>query len=663
MATLLMRTSELAGTEKVVIGNVERARLHNEKALGQGEQEGHQKTSAEGRSRARKGKCGQKKLPQRGLGVAQLEKLRLQEQSKQEAACLASLRSLPSLGFTDQNQNGGMFFRHLKGAIYHNHNTNRGSGLPFGNGRFGPPDKLVEYLSREGHRHVGTGTRDEDIFRTLMSLASTGHSRSASLPHHERGPSISSMLPRRKDDCDTSFVCNNTHTEILGNKVHAPHSSANDPSTEGSPARRAPCALAWVASSPNSIRKPSFFSSELVNRASPVDSHASNVEMGGEKWSSPNVDTLKESVPHVLSPVSNNDVVEVGVMNAKLFPVVVKDVAGAPVFTLTNVQCYESSQDPAIVGRLPRDRTNVPVVVGATSNSDRPKELSSFQSFSSKHSWSPPHKSSGWKRPWQALHELTCKVQQSDIMDLNGEIDASDKDFGCGGVPQSQQQSAAETHHSDGIVRIVSKDSLPSLPKIRVCESCDDNRSSKRITVRDVSFCSDEALFKGCRKSESKSKDNCSIFFPPGSLIPNWRRCLSSPEIPLFAGSDHQKSGDFLTLGLSSYPTSLHLEVEASSPDAVVPEGNLKIKQMDIRSAKECHDVHLQMHNLLQVQNMKPYSPCVRNELVSGEGPTAHAHLGYKISSLASGGPTEPCHWQTGRKKEESLDLRLKLAL
>eukprot|EP00249_Psilotum_nudum_P033689 c51315_g1_i1 orf=3-371(-) len=43
------------------------------------------------RSRARKGKHGPKKQPQRGLGVAQLEKLRLEEQSKQEAACIASL--------------------------------------------------------------------------------------------------------------------------------------------------------------------------------------------------------------------------------------------------------------------------------------------------------------------------------------------------------------------------------------------------------------------------------------------------------------------------------------------------------------------------------------------------------------------------------------------
>eukprot|EP01018_Ginkgo_biloba_P031746 Gb_31711 [translate_table: standard] len=40
--------------------------------------------------RSRKGKNGEKKIPQRGLGVAQLEKLRLEEQQKQQAECLAA---------------------------------------------------------------------------------------------------------------------------------------------------------------------------------------------------------------------------------------------------------------------------------------------------------------------------------------------------------------------------------------------------------------------------------------------------------------------------------------------------------------------------------------------------------------------------------------------
>ncbi|EFJ18627.1 hypothetical protein SELMODRAFT_444448 [Selaginella moellendorffii] len=58
------------------------------------------------RGRSRKSKNGPKKQPQRGLGVAQLEKLRLQEESKQESACLASLGLVPlpsGYGFLDQD--------------------------------------------------------------------------------------------------------------------------------------------------------------------------------------------------------------------------------------------------------------------------------------------------------------------------------------------------------------------------------------------------------------------------------------------------------------------------------------------------------------------------------------------------------------------------------
>jgi hypothetical protein len=79
------------------------------------------------------------------------------------------------------------------------------------------------------------------------------------------------------------------------------------------------------------------------------------------------------------------------VVNAKLLPVVVNTSAGAPIFTVTNLQCFKSSLGPASLGRLPRDRTSAPVV-GVGANCDRPKELSSFQSFLSNQSWSTPEK-------------------------------------------------------------------------------------------------------------------------------------------------------------------------------------------------------------------------------------------------------------------------------
>ena len=367
----LMRTPELADAEKLAIANVERAWQHNGKALGHGEQEGQSKGVGEVRSRARKGRAGQKKQPQRGLGVAQLEKLRLQEQSKQEAACLVSLQSLPSMGFTEQNQNGAMYLRHIKGGTSHHHTNARGSApLAFGNGRLGPPDKLAEYLAREGHRHPGKGgTMDGDVFQTFMSLASSDQYRSVSLSRHERGHSVSIMLPLRKDDSEMAFICNNYPQAVtLGKNVHDPSSSsANTPGTEGSPTSSpGPSALACVASPPNSsVRESSYFSSALISRASPASSHPSSVEIGDEKPSSAEMDMPNESMLHGFSSVSSKNVVEVGMINAKLFPVVVTaDAGGAPIFTLTTPQGFDPSSGPAIVDRLPRECNNiVPVVV------------------------------------------------------------------------------------------------------------------------------------------------------------------------------------------------------------------------------------------------------------------------------------------------------------
>ena len=387
----------LDGGETLAIGKGGCSQLHNEKAFGHVEHAGHLRTSAEGRSRTRKGKSGQKKQPQRGLGVAQLEKLRMQEQSKQEAACLASLQSLPSFGFSCQNQNDGTCFRHIKSAIPHHHNYGRNIALPFGNGRLGSPDKLGDYLAREGHRHGGKGSVDEDVFRTLVSLTSTDHISPA---RHAGGPSFSIMLPHRKDDCERVFVCHNPQAEMLGNKVHGSPSSVNNPGTEAALARRASCALACDASPPNCVRKSSFFSSTLVNQASPTDSHASTVEVGDEKpaLTEAAVEASKESVSRVFSPVSrvfspvsSKGVMEVGVINAKLLPAAVNNSAGAPIFTFTNLQCFKSSLGPANLGSLPRDRTIVPAV-GVAANCDRPKELSSFQSFLSNQSWSTPEK-------------------------------------------------------------------------------------------------------------------------------------------------------------------------------------------------------------------------------------------------------------------------------
>ncbi|KAJ7524852.1 hypothetical protein O6H91_17G024700 [Diphasiastrum complanatum] len=95
MATMLMQRGDLVTPEKILFSPLMHSRFEAEGGIENPKEEaGLQRGSEGGRYRSRKGKNGQKKQPQRGLGVAQLEKIRLQEQSKHEAACLASLQYL-----------------------------------------------------------------------------------------------------------------------------------------------------------------------------------------------------------------------------------------------------------------------------------------------------------------------------------------------------------------------------------------------------------------------------------------------------------------------------------------------------------------------------------------------------------------------------------------
>lgn len=353
MATLLMRTPELASAEKLSMTSIEHTRLQTEKVLSHADHEGQHKAIVDGRSRARKGKNGQKKQPQRGLGVAQLEKLRLQEQSKQEAACLASLQSLPSFSFTEQN--GGICFRQVKGSI--SHHASNGSAVSFGNSRLGPPDKLSDYLSDECH-HLASGTRESEVLRTIMSLASNDQLNSSSVARHGQGPPLSIMLPRHKDDSEASFSCSPLHSvtsasETPGSKGQG--SCGNTPSSEETPEKVASCALACLGSPAKFTSKASFFSNVLASRNNVLESQASSLKE--EEKRGGDVDRAQESA--YMFPVSSC-VSEAGVVNPKLLPLA-KDGGGAA-FTLANLQCFESTLGPASMRHLPRDCVDIPVV-------------------------------------------------------------------------------------------------------------------------------------------------------------------------------------------------------------------------------------------------------------------------------------------------------------
>lgn len=360
MVTLLMRAPELAVAEKLSMANVEHGRLQQEKVVSHGEHEGHlHKASLEGRSRARKGKNAQKKQPQRGLGVAQLEKLRLQEQSKQEAACFASLQGLPPFGFTDQN--GGISYRPMKSGTM-SHQPGYSSGVSFCNDHTGPAEKLSHYLARDG-RQLGKGAVDGDVYQTIISLASSDRSTAGSFARHAQGgPSVALMLPRNRESMEHSYGCTSMRTVpslaslserpvsrgqgSCGTSAYAEESSGMLPS----------CVMACLGSPPSSTAKSSLFSNALTTGVNVVDSLASNAEPGEQRLS----EADRESV-HMFQ-VTNNGVGDAGMVDAKLFPAVGKNGAGS-LFTSSSLQCFESSSGPAKLRRLPQDRAELPVVL------------------------------------------------------------------------------------------------------------------------------------------------------------------------------------------------------------------------------------------------------------------------------------------------------------
>ncbi len=217
MATLLMRTRELATAEKLSINCIEHTtRLQTDKVI-QVDHEGpsHKTTAVEGRSsRARKGKSGQKKQPQRGLGVAQLEKLRLQEQqSKQETASLESLQSslpAPFASSADHHQgsSGVVGLRCVSrggGPLpalttpHHHHHQGSSSTIalsPCSNARLGPPDKRSDFLAGEYHHHhhsLARASSEKDALKTIMSLArDPSNSNAATTARHAQGSRTSS---------------------------------------------------------------------------------------------------------------------------------------------------------------------------------------------------------------------------------------------------------------------------------------------------------------------------------------------------------------------------------------------------------------------------------------------------------------------------------------
>lgn len=226
--------------------------------------------SSEGRSRGRKVKNAQKKPPQRGLGVAQLERLRLQEQSKQEAACLASIQVLPSFSFTDHN--GGICVLPLKSGTVSHQQPGLSSALSFNNGRTGPSEKL-HYLAEDGHQ-LGKVAVDGEGFQSIMSFANSDHSTAGTFARHAQGgQSIALIFSRNREIREHSYGCNSMRTvpslSSLSSLSERPGSRGlgscgTSAYAEGSSGKFPPCVQGCHGSPPSSTAKSSLLSNALT---------------------------------------------------------------------------------------------------------------------------------------------------------------------------------------------------------------------------------------------------------------------------------------------------------------------------------------------------------------------------------------------------------------
>lgn len=141
---------------------------------------------------------------------------------------------------------------------------------------------------------------------------------------------------------------------------------------------------------------------------------------------------------------------------------------------------------------------------------------------------------------------------------------------------------------------------LPLL-KDKACAALQENEAQNLSTTTDVDYHSVESFLKVSCPTKSKIKDCCSSVCSPCESPITRQRCLSSSEVPMLMEADHETSGDFLTLGIStrSYPISPQLGVEVNSKESMNHEDSHQVKRI-----KNFQDdaLQLQMFNHREVK-------------------------------------------------------------
>ncbi|MCO5606314.1 hypothetical protein L7F22_060501 [Adiantum nelumboides] len=363
------------------------------------------------RSRSHKPKNAPKKQPQRGLGVAQLEKLRLEEQSKQqEAACLASLQQQNFhhlnrfIHFQQQDQQAPYLHYQHQNLLQQNHQSqNSPLCLPRWSKHMEPAYENFNLVEpRFPLSSVKLNGGENSLF-SLATLASRGQTRPLPLliPHQQ-------LLA--EDEASTSPI-SQVHDLCSPASIHMRPSSAE---SRLSPLIIRSSSASWL----NHLydKEPNIAKDSSIMHLSSARCQDSCFKTQG----------LDQSVPDCVNAAITNFHWENGSLQKpmeKLF--MQSDGSAAPITD----SCSRSQPDGASDGHIP-PRIQLESPLGGISSVDiQMKELSSFQNMSLCPTWSPADKAFNRKRSWACTQELSRPAEAFKGVDLNISFDEMESEL------------------------------------------------------------------------------------------------------------------------------------------------------------------------------------------------------------------------------------------
>ncbi|KAJ7550910.1 hypothetical protein O6H91_07G124600 [Diphasiastrum complanatum] len=464
----------------------------------------------EGRSsRGKKGKNGAKKLPQRGLGVAQLEKLRLQEQKLQESACFAATHGLhvPSFPASVALAEKGLLYSSSYSCLdgkFEICNEKKGTNLlsfckvlpnPHQTTTMPVSTAFMSSQDRGSSNSIIHATYKDKalIYADLMSASTlnqpSGSSLSVMLPGHAEGHEPAQSSFSRAVDTSSLDSCLSSSVSVReqsnGKSTFFQKESGNVGATDADVAK----VLALSTLDTLSVSSKSAISKGFLDRG------LSSQRLSFHFQSAAMIDKNSEQSQGVQDPFSS--LLSAGEnskglgYNGFLKGSALCNAEKNGGRSLSNLRLLNSSFEPPDKNYSAVNQLHLPVM-GISSFGDMPKELSSFQNISTSQGWTSAGKSSERKRPWLATqHPASLEIKFNDLgsnglREINGHLNHQ--------ILKSQHSDCEASHLTSTVFLHDLGDSAIPYLKINSCISapiCQDSRISSFTS----GFCPDPLLF------------------------------------------------------------------------------------------------------------------------------------------------------------------------